>query len=108
VETVSGSLGNFILDGSSDFHHRFNAAFPRLLCPLCITIVVSSDAELLSQSCPESDYINDIKCYIFNMHEMQTVVTDVRGICPSVCHVAQLCGAFVQPLPNYFGLLLCL
>jgi len=44
------------------------------------------------------------------MHEMQSIVIDVRGVCPSVCqsvrHAAQLCGAFVQPLPNYFGLLL--
>jgi len=30
------------------------------------------------------------------MHEMQTVVTDVHGVC--------LCGGHsVQPLPNYFG-----
>jgi len=24
------------------------------------------------------------------MHEMQTIVTDDRGVCPSVCHAAQL------------------
>jgi len=50
------------------------------------------------------------------MHEMQTIVTDVRGVClsvrPSVCQsrAAQLGftvrGHSVQPLPNDFGLLL--
>jgi len=42
------------------------------------------------------------------MHEMQTIVSDVRGVCPSVClsRDSTVCGAFVQPLPNYFGLLL--
>jgi len=42
------------------------------------------------------------------MHEMQAIVIDVRGVCPSVClsHSSTVCGAFVQPLPNYFGLLL--
>jgi len=41
------------------------------------------------------------------MHEMQTIVTDVCGVCPSVClsRGSTVCGAFVQPLPNYFGLL---
>jgi len=39
------------------------------------------------------------------MHEMQTIVTDVRGVCPS--RGSTVCGAFVQPLPNYFGLLFC-
>jgi len=36
------------------------------------------------------------------MHEMQTIVTDVRGDCLSVCHVAQLCvvirAAFAKSL----------
>jgi len=46
------------------------------------------------------------------MHEMQTIVTVVRGVCqsvrPTVClsRGSTVCGAFVQPLPNYFGLLL--
>jgi len=46
------------------------------------------------------------------MHEMQTIVTDVRGVCLLVCPSISLsrgstvCGAFVQPLPNYFGLAL--
>jgi len=52
------------------------------------------------------------------MHEMQTIVTDDRSVCLSVCHVAQLgsmcsvscgtslCGGhLVQPLPNHFGFL---
>jgi len=49
------------------------------------------------------------------MHEMQTIVTDVLSVCQfvrqSVCHggstsSASLCGGHsVQPLPNYFGLL---
>jgi len=30
---------------------------------------------------------------------LQTIVTDVRGVCLSVCHAAE------QPLPNAFGLL---
>jgi len=55
------------------------------------------------------------------MHEMQTIVTDVSGVCPSVsmsrmhrmtlhgeadlrlCFTVQ--GHSVQPLPNHFGLL---
>jgi len=45
------------------------------------------------------------------MHEMQTIVTDECGVCPSVCHVAQLVftvrGHSVQPLPNHFGLVMC-
>jgi len=42
------------------------------------------------------------------MHEMQTIVTDVRGVCLSVSlsRGSTVCGALVQPLPNYFGLLL--
>jgi len=55
------------------------------------------------------------------MHEMQTIVTDVRGVCRFVCpSVSQsvtrgstrqrrvLCarGHSVQPLSNYFGFLL--
>jgi len=40
------------------------------------------------------------------MHEMQTIVTDDRSVCQSVCHAALLCGGHsVQPLPNDFGLL---
>jgi len=46
------------------------------------------------------------------MHQMQTIVTDVCGVCPSVrLHVnplnsASLCeGHSVQSLPNHFGLL---
>jgi len=43
------------------------------------------------------------------MHEMQTIITDVRSVCQSVCHAAQLgftvWGHSVQPLPNHFGLL---
>jgi len=46
------------------------------------------------------------------MHEMQTVVTDVSGVCPSVClsrgrlNSASLCGGHpVQTLPNHFGFL---
>jgi len=44
------------------------------------------------------------------MHEMQTIVTDVHDIRPSVClsRDSTVCGAFMQPLPNYFGLLLLL
>jgi len=42
--------------------------------------------------------------------EMQTIVTDVHGVC--VCHAANsasLCGDHsVQPLPNHFGLLYCM
>jgi len=42
------------------------------------------------------------------MHEMWTIVTDVRGVCLSVClSRGFLCrGHSMQPLPNYFGLLL--
>jgi len=52
------------------------------------------------------------------MHEMQTIVNDVCGVCLSVCHAAQIgagagsvrrvpCarGHLVQPSPNAFGLL---
>jgi len=49
------------------------------------------------------------------MHEMQTIVTDVRGVSTvglsvslSVTRLnsASLCGGhLVQPLPNHFGLL---
>jgi len=43
------------------------------------------------------------------MHEMQTIVTDVRGVCLPVCHAANsasLCGGHsVQPLPNHYSLL---
>jgi len=35
------------------------------------------------------------------MHEMQTIVTDVRGVCLSVCHAAQL-GFAVQKWLNRF------
>jgi len=52
------------------------------------------------------------------MHEMQTIVTDVHGVCLSVslsvCHAASLlsaslCGGhLVQPLPNHFGFLFCM
>jgi len=43
------------------------------------------------------------------MHEMQTIVTDVLGVCQSV--YLSLClsvtqGHLVQPLPNDVGLLL--
>jgi len=40
---------------------------------------------------------------------MQTIVTDVRCVCLSVClsRGSTVCGAFVQPLPNYFGLMFC-
>jgi len=44
------------------------------------------------------------------MHDMQTIVTDDRGVCSSVCHAAQIGGAchVLQPLPNNSGfLLLC-
>jgi len=43
------------------------------------------------------------------MHMMQTVVTDMRGVCQSVMRLnsASLCGGqSVQSLPNYFGILL--
>jgi len=42
------------------------------------------------------------------MHEMQTIVTNVRNVCPSVClsRSSAVRDAFVQPLPNYFGILL--
>jgi len=48
------------------------------------------------------------------MHEMQTVFTDDRGVCLSVCllrgsarrHVQCIRGHSMQPLPNHFGLLL--
>jgi len=42
------------------------------------------------------------------MHEMQTIVTDVPDVCPSVClsRGSTVCGAFAQPLLNYFGFLL--
>jgi len=48
---------------------------------------------------------------LHRMREMQTVVTDVHSVCPKVCHATlsygwAVCVAFVQPLPNYFGLLL--
>jgi len=41
------------------------------------------------------------------MHEMQTSVTDVSGVCPSVClsRGSTVCHAFMQPLPNHFGFL---
>jgi len=43
------------------------------------------------------------------MHEMQTTVADVRGVCPSVCLSRGACSVYgghsVQPLPNFFGLL---
>jgi len=47
------------------------------------------------------------------MHEMQTIVTDVRGVCPSVClsrgGACSVCGGHsVQALPNCFGILLYL
>jgi len=44
---------------------------------------------------------------LHRMHEMQTIVTDDPGVYPSVClsRGSTLCGEFVQPLPNYFGLL---
>jgi len=55
------------------------------------------------------------KQVFFRLHEMQTIVTDVRGVCQSVrqpvshggsTSSASLCGGHsVQPLPNYFGLL---
>jgi len=35
------------------------------------------------------------------MHEMQTIVTDVHSVCLSIMQ-----GHSLQPLPNYFGLLL--
>jgi len=45
------------------------------------------------------------------MHEMQTIVTNVYGVCQSVClsvtrlNSASLCGNHsVQPLTNHFGL----
>jgi len=46
------------------------------------------------------------------MHEMLAILTHVRGVCLSVCHVAYIgdvpCarGHLGQPLPNAFGLLL--
>jgi len=48
---------------------------------------------------------------LHRMHEMQTIVTDVRGVCLSVCpsvtrRVQCVRGLSVQPLPNYFELLL--
>jgi len=38
---------------------------------------------------------------------MQAIVIDVCGVCTSVClsHGSTVCSAFMQPLPNYFGLL---
>jgi len=54
---------------------------------------------------------NDVPCKLtriirlHRMHDMQTIVTDVRGVCLSACHVAQLnftvWGHSVQSLPNY-------
>jgi len=38
------------------------------------------------------------------MHQMQTIDTDVRGV--SLSRGSTVCGAFLQPLPNHFGLLL--
>jgi len=43
------------------------------------------------------------------MREMQTIVSDVRGVCLSVCPSVSLSvtrGHSVQPFPNDFGLLL--
>jgi len=43
------------------------------------------------------------------MHEMETIVTDVCGVCLSVCSSVSLSvvwGHLLQPLPNHFGLLL--
>jgi len=42
------------------------------------------------------------------MHEILTILTDVSGICLSVCLSRVLCawGHSVQPLPNAFVLLL--
>jgi len=47
------------------------------------------------------------------MHEMQTIlpmfaVSIRQSVRLSVCRATQLCGAFVQPLSNYFGLLFLL
>jgi len=52
------------------------------------------------------------------MHDMQTIVTDLRGVCRSVSPSLYVClsrglalqcwGHSVQPLPNHFGLLLSL
>jgi len=45
---------------------------------------------------------------LHRMREMQTIVTDVRGVCLSVCLSRGACsvceGHSVQPLPSYFGL----
>jgi len=38
------------------------------------------------------------------MRQMQTIVTDVRGV--SLSRGSTVCCAFLQPLPNHFGLLL--
>jgi len=53
---------------------------------------------------------------LHRMHETQTIFTDVCCVCPlvcpSVCHMAQLCvcvcvcDAFTQPLPNYYRLVI--
>jgi len=44
---------------------------------------------------------------LHRMHEMQTIVTDVCGVCLSVClsSGSAVCGAFMQTLPNYIALL---
>jgi len=46
------------------------------------------------------------------MYEMQTIITDVHGVCLSVCHAVQrgftVRGHSVQYLPIHFDLLLLL
>jgi len=107
-----GDQRNVVLVGSPNFSHGFDAAFAKLLWQLVLTIAVSCrrlDFYLkLHAGCNQEtkraltntklpvlllpyDYASLGPLYIISfvlrrhrMHEMLTIVTDVRGACPSV------------------------
>jgi len=47
----------------------------------------------------DGNYVTVVYFRLHRMHEMQTIVTDVRGVCLSVCRTAQL-GFTVQKWLN--------
>jgi len=64
--------------------------------------VTSPQASLSASDCSVVYFNFFIIIRLHRMHEMQPIVTDVCGICPSVCLSCSstVCGAFVQSLPN--------
>jgi len=89
-------------DGCGSIHRKtsgFADKTVRSVNNTCFTSVLLMGSVFVTKRRYRSVRTSTSILWLHQMHEMQTIVTDVRGVCLSAC------GTFVQPLPNDFGLL---